>query len=275
MVTKRALVVALNYNNAKHNSRLRASISFVRDNFGYKENIYFIHDDIGQSNDNSVSFILTQLRHLITSSVVGDKMVFYFAGHRNYKIFTDNNGVEHMQQYLICGEKFIYFGGLTQITDKELTSCLNILPKDGYLTMIVDCCRSGNLIDGLDQQLACKGRRGIAYILDIDVAKNMLHRQHQLVSLFSACQKNQVAWEIMKFVDGQLKVVSIFTDTLLKIVHEKGGRVTNRELMTEVNKFFSIDTCIQTSGLFCADEHSYALFIGGRQSQLDPLRSIY
>ncbi|XP_004489076.1 metacaspase-8-like [Cicer arietinum] len=279
MSTKRAVVVGLNY-NAKYDYLLKAYINsakllceVLKEDFGYEEeNICFIHDG-RPFNANSGSFILSQLRNLITSSIAGDEILFYFAGHGNSDIFIDDNGVEHVQQSLCCGEKFLS-GSLTWITDKELKDCLNMLAEGVYFTMILDCCFSGNLIDGLKQQLTCKGRRGFADILDV-VGGEDTRQQRQLVSLFSACQRNQVAWETRELVNGQIKPRSVFTDTLLEIVRNKGGCITNRELMTELNKVCSVHRCIQTPGLFCTDDHSYSLFLGGKQPKSDALKSIY
>jgi hypothetical protein len=140
---KRALIVGINYVGTGH--ELRGCINdannmkeFFTEQFGFSE-IRMLIEKAATTRG-----ILDGLKWLVTGVTPGDVIVFHYSGHGSQIRSTlESDKLDE----IICPVDLNWRDKV--ITDNELKQIFSTVPNGVNVTVILDCCHSG---DGLDQE---------------------------------------------------------------------------------------------------------------------------
>ncbi|TFC25049.1 caspase family protein [Cryobacterium sp. TMT1-3] len=197
--------------------------------------------------------ILLGLLDLVASSVVGDVLVFQYAGHGTYVDDLDGDeaeagNAEKKYDEALCPVDFRE-GNL--IIDDDLGEIFDQLPDGVSLTAFFDSCHSGDgqrrlqlqpaEVADLSAASAPHGRRARFIIPDEQTSKNYRAKRGTPARagkralarevLFSACKPTEVAYETGGHGD--------FTVAASLLVVPSANRLTNGEFLAKVREAFS------------------------------------
>lgn len=102
----------------------------------HKINILTDHTKIKPIKEN----IIQSIKNIISQSKDGDELFFSFSGHGSFR--KDNNKEERDGK----DEMFISLD-MKGILDDEFRSLFQTIPKNRKVTVLMDCCHSGTILD--------------------------------------------------------------------------------------------------------------------------------
>lgn len=140
---KRALIVGINYVGTGH--ELRGCINDANNVKAYLETQGFTDIELMLEKDATTANILAGLKRLVDDAWPGDVLVFHYSGHGSQVPSTLE---EDKLDEIICPVDLNWIDKV--ITDNELKAIFNPVPNGVNVTVILDCCHSGNALDQVE-----------------------------------------------------------------------------------------------------------------------------
>lgn len=140
---KRALIVGINYVGTGH--ELRGCINDANNVKVYLETQGFTDIELMLEKDATTANILAGLKRLVDDAWPGDVLVFHYSGHGSQVPSTLE---EDKLDEIICPVDLNWIDKV--ITDNELKAIFNPVPNGVNVTVILDCCHSGNALDQVE-----------------------------------------------------------------------------------------------------------------------------
>ena len=148
-MTKRALIVGINYPGTDHELRgcvndALAMEDLLKKQYGFKDITLLL--DAAATTAN----ILAQLEKLVAGAKAGDILFFHYSGHGSQ--YPDNADADHEPDGLdeiICPIDLNWQDKM--IRDDDLNRIFDKVPVGVNLTVVLDCCNSGGGLDQINQ----------------------------------------------------------------------------------------------------------------------------
>lgn len=140
---KRALIVGINYVGTGH--ELRGCINDANNVKAYLETEGFDSIEVMLEKDATTTNIIAGLKRLVDDAWPSDVLVFHYSGHGSQVPSTLE---EDKLDEIICPVDLNWVDKV--ITDNELKSIFNPVPNGVNVTVILDCCHSGNALDQVE-----------------------------------------------------------------------------------------------------------------------------
>lgn len=270
---KKALLVGINYNNTNH--KLRGCINDVHNIKGLLET-HFGFDNpkhIKQLLETNATTknIRSGLRWLVTGAKAGDVLYFHYSGHGSQ--IPNQNPEEDYEpdgkDEILCPIDLNWRANV--IRDDDFKDYIKDLPKGVNLTVVLDCCHSGDGIrsfgspslekyDIVDRFLPPPTDIVDKLIFnDLPFSSELLASKYenQVAILVSGCRSDQTSADA--FLDGQYQgACSCFLKKLLK--HNKCD-VTYSELVKKLNSAMRRYNFSQRPELNCAKKMKKLKFL--------------
>jgi len=181
--------------------------------------------------------ILDGLDWLVSGSQAGDKVLFYFSGHGAQVSDASRDESDGLDETLCPVETTLTRQGM--ITDDEVNERLKRL-NGRQVLVVIDSCHSGTITKGnipkgvqLKTPLFTKPLPETKAITNESLVNSST--QGEMI-VYSAVASNQVAIDT---TDG-----GIFTSAFLKVIEEKKGKISHKEIL-DVVKQASTEACQQ------------------------------
>lgn len=223
--------------------------------------------------------ILDKLDWLVKDAKVGDVLVFYYSGHGTQVTDEDNDESDKIDEAIVP----VDFDLSGMITDDELAKVFNKMPEGVICDVVLDSCFSGSATRSLFD-IGAKNSNGMTPV--VRSAKNRRYmpppieqqvRINAMVpsltdkarvgskslvtsqrnALWSACQANQVSWEL-DMGDGQVR--GAFTSTFAKILRRSNGNINRLDIFQIARTTMSNDGIDQTPDLELPTEEALDLY---------------
>lgn len=200
--------------------------------------------------------ILDKLEWLVRDAKAGDVLVFYYSGHGTQMTDEDNDEADHIDEAIVP----VDFNESGMIIDDRLGMIFDKLPAGVRCDVVLDSCFSGTAtrllqVEGIgmiptpaykksrfmpppiEQRVRInsmipsrtdKTRFGTAALVTPSQrkAKEMDAVPGQHNALWSACQPNQVSWELD--IDGAVR--GAYTYTFCKILRRSNGNINRQDI---------------------------------------------
>src|SRR5262249_30309981 len=101
--------------------------------------------------------ILRALRDMITSSSLGDHLLFHYSGHGAQIASSDLDEPDGLDECL-CPVDFSWNDRSTAFTDNELGALLATVPAGTAMTVLLDSCHSGDMSKALADRIKAEPR---------------------------------------------------------------------------------------------------------------------
>jgi hypothetical protein len=275
MVSKKALIMGLNYKNSKY--ELNGCINDANNMYNFltnnclfnSKNIKVLTDET--KNKPTLSNIKKYIKWLISGALPGDILVLTYSGHGS-NIKDKNNDETDGSDEVLVPLDVDSKGFLSD--DWLFKNLVNQIPKDVTLWCFFDCCNSGTIIDlkyNYKSSCVLKNNKKVEkYISNdwTDSFKFSMEKSKEIlgnVYLFSGCQDNEYSEDA--FVDNKgtgaftYCLLECFKNNLVK-VSENSFRFLNSKLklcdiLKEVNCRLDINgfTTQNTQLSLCNYEH--------------------
>ena len=257
MAKKRALLVGINYPGTQH--ALRGCVNDVTTmseiltrQFGFTTNEKRMLTDSAATTQN----ILDRLNWLVEGAVPGDVLYFHYSGHgsqvinTNYDSDREPDGKDEVMVPVDMNWRD------KMITDDQLKTIFNKVPTGVNLTVFMDCCHSGSIMDQTNQYMplgaatkvildpesplrarslpmpADISNRSIG--LDLKVKPSVITSGVDRVGLMiSGCQAEQTSADSY-FINKYMGAATYYMTGLLKKYNYK---ITYKTLVDEMNKY--------------------------------------
>lgn len=258
MAKKRTLLVGINYPGTPH--ALRGCVNDVTimseiltRYYGFPTHEKRMLTDASATTAN----ILERLEWLVDGAQAGDVLYFHYSGHGSQVVNVDYNSDKEPdgKDEIICPVDLNWRDKM--ITDDQLKAIFDKVPAGVNLTVFMDCCHSGSILDQVNQYQpggyavrefnnpdspvrsrllpmpADIANRAIG--LDLQVRPRQLQSRPGGVDasglLISGCQSHQTSadsWFMNKFMGA----ATYFTTELLK---QHNYRITYKDLVEKLN----------------------------------------
>lgn len=241
----------------------------------------FVNNDIRIITDDRVTKkeLMTRLNWLVTGNKPGDTIIFHYSGHGSQVRDRHNDELSDGLDELICPYDMDWNG--TYITDDELHSIFEKVPKDVNCEVFLDCCHSGTglkeaLFGGRPEELSLISQRtgkGVARFIPppIDVLcrsegeeKNLKNKTFTNPSnevnaiLWAGCKSDQTSADA--YIGGKFN--GAFTFALTNSIKKVNGNITRSNLINEMRKFLNTNGYEQIPQLECSEEYMNKKFLG-------------
>jgi hypothetical protein len=231
----RALIVGIN--EYQHVTPLKGSVTDARKVLQLLQKLAIYRGDQVRLLTDSQATRQNILEGLewLSGSQAGDKVLFYFSGHGAQNRDTEGDESDGLDETLCPVETTLTRKGM--ITDDEINERLKRLSGRQVL-VVIDACHSGTVTKGsLPKGVQLKTPSFTVPLPETKAITNesliSLTAQGELIA-YSAVASNQVAIDT---TEG-----GIFTSAFLKIIEEKKGKVSHKEIL-EVVKQASVEAC--------------------------------
>ncbi|KLO17690.1 hypothetical protein SCHPADRAFT_936881 [Schizopora paradoxa] len=196
---RKALLVGINYISMPPKCQLDKAHTdvdsvhlFLQELYGYaKDRIRILKDDGGHPDDQpTLDNIRYEMTELVRDAAPGDHLFFYYAGHGRQVKDLDGDEEDGFDEVIVSSD-------IKNLIDDEIHSLMvRPLPKGCRLTALVDCCKSGTILD-------------LPFILSVDSNPapssrkrpngRPIVRKHSNgdVILISACEDSATAYEVV------------------------------------------------------------------------------
>ncbi len=221
-----------NLNGAVNDAQAVKSIIQARYQF-QEENIVELYNDAANR-----AAIIQALEQLLTDSKSGDVAFFFYAGHG--MLVTNSLSVEADKKDEAIVPADYWKKDIKPIRDKELSAIYNrFIDKGVTLTVITDCCHSGSLGRGVNNNLLLHEPPTVRYIQGVDFdAKDNSGNDKAIAPenrkngalIMAASQDIESASEISE--DGERH--GIFTLSLIKAIKTLPSNVSVNNLFASV-----------------------------------------
>lgn len=143
-MTRKALLVGINYTGTSH--ALRGCINDVNNMQTMLRSIYrFTQIETLLEKQATTKNILSSLYNMVTTAESGDHVLFHFSGHGS-QVRDDNGDEADGLDEIICPIDLNWRDRI--IRDDDLKKIFDLAKEGVEITVILDCCHSG---DGIDQ----------------------------------------------------------------------------------------------------------------------------
>jgi len=133
------------------------------------------------------SFQRHEMRELVRDAAPGDRLFFYFAGHGRQVADLDGDEEDGFDEVIVSSD-------IKNLIDDEIHSLLvRPLPKGCRLTALIDCCKSGSILD-LPYTLSCNNNSSTTWPNGRTVVRKQSNGD---VILVSACEDSATAYEVV------------------------------------------------------------------------------
>ncbi|KAJ9070918.1 Ca(2+)-dependent cysteine protease [Entomophthora muscae] len=245
---KRALIIGINYFD--YNNTLDSCVNDAKnmkkaliEHYSFKDDQILLLTDDETSESPTRKRILDALGWLLDGAQRNDSLVFYFSGHGLQE--PDPTGIERDGlNEVICPVDYKTAGTIVDNVLHDLV--VNRLPEACRLTVIIDCCHSGTMLDlpyefkNLDS-LVPSPNTNIQELIPLDVI------------LLSGCQDSQTSADLGTKEVGD---TSAFTFSLLDNLKSNPHSITYKYLLASIKKdlsFLPIDQVPMISAGFPLD----------------------
>ena len=259
MAKKRALLVGINYPGTPH--ALRGCVNDVNTmsdiltrQFGFTTTEKRMLTDASATTAN----ILDRLSWLVEGAAAGDVLYFHYSGHgsqvvnTNYGTDVEPDGKDEVIVPVDMNWRD------KMITDDQLKAIFGRVPAGVNLTVVMDCCHSGSILDQgnqympmgaatkvmLDPESPVKSRalpmpddianRAIGLDLPVkSISSRVLSSVDQTGLMISGCQSQQTSADSY-FINKYMGAATYYMTGILKKYNYK---ITYRKLVEEMNRY--------------------------------------
>jgi hypothetical protein len=146
---KKALIVGINYTGTS--SALKGCINDANNIKNFLVGREFTDITMVLEKEATTARIIAELNKLITGVVPGDVIVFHYSGHGSQlPSKSEPDGFEE----IICPIDLNWMDKV--ITDKTLRDIFNKVPNGVNITLILDCCHSGTMLNQTESMITTK-----------------------------------------------------------------------------------------------------------------------
>lgn len=259
MAKKRAFLCGINYPGTPH--ALRGCVNDVTTmsdiltrNFGFTTTEKRMLTDTSATTAN----ILDRLNWLVDGATTGDVLYFHYSGHgsqvvsTNYDTDSEPDGKDEIMVPFDMNWRD------KMITDDQLKGIFGRVPAGVNLTVVMDCCHSGSILDQgnqymplgsatkvlLDPESPVRSRalpmpadianRAIGLDLPVkSISSRVLSGVDQTGLLISGCQSEQTSADSY-FINKYMGAATYYMTGILKKYNYK---ITYRKLVEEMNRY--------------------------------------
>jgi hypothetical protein len=287
-MAKKALLVGI---NAYPSAPLRGCVNDVMavsemltKHFGFATKDKRMLTDASATTAN----ILERLNWLVDGAKPGDDLFFHYSGHGSQMIDSkyDSDEEPDGMDEIMCPVDLNWRDKV--ITDDMLKAIFDKVPAGVNLTVIMDCCHSGTILDQANQYQplglgearefgpdspnrnrllpmpADIANRGIG--LELPVRKPVERNVNDTGMLITGCQSNQTsadAWLNNNYIGAA-------TCSLLTTLEKYGYDITYKKLVEEMNQFMVTNRFTQRPELNGSTAHFEEKFLGGKKPKGRP-----
>jgi hypothetical protein len=127
------------------------------------------------------------------------------------------------------------------------------IPKKTCFALVVDACHSAGMIEGAKEKIG-RSQVKIKRLKEPETLPFGIQTGRKLGTLLCACQSDEVTTFSMK--SG-----SHFTNAIIEVLEKSNGKVTNKELINEVNRVYLRDGRKMEAGLWCDSKTQHKRFL--------------
>jgi hypothetical protein len=151
-MSKRALVIGINYNYMPRGYKLRGCINdannvvnFLVNKCGYKSSDVILMTDEGKNKHTDLfprrKHVMDQIQKLLSLTKSGDTLFMHFSGHGTEMRDTNGDEADGKDSAIITAK------GSCIIDDEIKEQFVNKMPVGSKLRIVMDCCHSGTMGD--------------------------------------------------------------------------------------------------------------------------------
>ncbi|GAU26163.1 hypothetical protein TSUD_353850 [Trifolium subterraneum] len=291
MVTKKALVIGLNYPGTS--KPLKCGVLNAKKVKEYLEkylefnskNIILLTDEDprkgkdpkeeegkdpqkGKEIENMIEVtaydICKQLYMMIQDAEDDDILFYYFCGHGGIyrsKVYANNSGaVEYMAG-----------SGKTPFKDSMFRDFVEIIPRSCSFTAVVDACRSGGILEGAYEVIGDSTKKPSIYTERAPQYTKFKFGEptgHPLGIVISACQNYQFSKQKKYKHKGKTTYGTYFTKSFLEVIKKTRGNISNEELVQQTGHKMNVmlerkyvPAKRHNPGLYCDIEQKDLMFL--------------
>lgn len=285
---KRALLIGINYENTEHSLRgcindTRLMDDILRNKFRFDTIEKLLEKDATTKN------IISVLERLVRDSKSGDTLYIHYSGHGSqipdgYSVSDGYNNnvldgeVDRLDE-IICPIDLDWRDNI--IRDDDFNRIFSVLEEGVHLTVVLDCCHSGDGLRGLvnpildnpeDNPIEYRKSRYLELpdsLESPDLLDRSLESSRSLGSmiieysgqkgiLISGCRSNQTSADA--YINGSYN--GALTYCLVQLL-EQNPRISYRDLVERLNQLMVQGRFTQSPELNCDSRYFEQLFLGG------------
>ncbi|KEH41986.1 ICE-like protease (caspase) p20 domain protein [Medicago truncatula] len=238
-------------------------------------------DDEGETPSSAE--ICGRIIGMIRRSEAKDHMVVYFCGHGNRVETSDSNSTGFVE-YLCCGgvageretrlEEFCILS-----IDYTLRHIVDSVPNDRHITIIIDSCHSGGILEGSREIIGSSNKQNQTRnegpkspFMGIGESHG-----HALGVCMTACQSDEEAFG--RVDPNTSEAQACFTESIMQITREDGKNLSYEMVISEARKILSVEPSIpngakQQPGLYCEDWQKVFKFLTNEPTDIPTFDSM-
>jgi hypothetical protein len=259
---KKALLVGINYPNT--HARLHGCINDVlaiekmlTSQYGFKNKRKLLDNQATTHN------ILKGLKWLVAKANPGDTLFFHYSGHGSQMADVNGDEKDGLDE-IICPIDLNWKDKV--IKDDHFRSIFSTLPDNVNLTVILDCCHSGDGLRGglTDPNAKIDRRRWLPapQIITETIARNNLSPKGKLPTrgvLISGCTSAQTSADA--WFKAEKKYMGACTYFLLDMLKRHNYNIDYHKLVLKMNHFMKKAGYSQTPQLNCDAKYRKKIFL--------------
>lgn len=257
-MVKKALLIGINYKDTDNElngciNDIKNINDFLVNNCLYTSTNIKILTDESDIKPTSLN-IKEQINLLISNTVSGDTLIFYYSGHGSYIRDKNRDETDGKDEIIVPLD---YDKGEFITDDWLFTNMISKVPTNVTLWCFTDCCHSGTIADlkyNYKYNCSLKSGKNVTNKLYIssdwkDLFSFSLERSQNVVGkvyLFSGCRDNQTSADAYINKSSQGAFTFCFLEFLKKNISNTSNRFLNgavklRNVLKEINCRLSIN----------------------------------
>ncbi|SNS93078.1 Caspase domain-containing protein [Ekhidna lutea] len=161
--------------------------------------------------------ILDGIKKIINASSAGDRILFYFSGHGDKSIYSQNED-DSGDEYLITYHEDLRYRSTVNsrqlqtkyfLLDNDFTHVIDSIDDKILVIIILDCCKSGGMLDSIEQygRINSKFKNVIFFSSSIEEQDSYATEDYSLftMSLLNASLESDTIGELAEKTKAYLK----------------------------------------------------------------------
>lgn len=265
-MNKKALLVGVNYPGTF--GELRGCVNDVRAIDAIITNQYgFVNKKVLINSQATTKNILSGLEWLVAGAQSGDVLFFHFSGHGSQMADKNREEVDRLDE-IICPIDLNWRDKV--IKDDDFARIFSKLPNGVNLTVVLDCCHSGQGLRGglvdpevkVDRQRWLPVPREIMESIERDGLKPKIRAKSssgQKGILISGCRSHQTSADA--WIASEKKFMGACTYYLVDMLKKHQFKLDYSRLVTKMNYFLKRAGYAQQPELNCNPSFRNKLFL--------------
>jgi hypothetical protein len=200
-MVKKALIVGINYIGTS--SALKGCINDAYNMQAFLTQRGFTDINMVLEKEATTSGITEALNRLVTGVVPGDVIVFHYSGHGSQlPSASEADGFEE----IICPVDLNWIDKV--ITDKTLRSIFNKVPNGVNITLVLDCCHSGTMLNQDETLQTTKDIQVIAPTTRVRKVKGARYLKPPAKIIKALAKRELVEWQASRDVNATALLIA-------------------------------------------------------------------